>query len=291
MREMLGRVPGWLQTLVVLVLIGVGVLIWQAAPDSEPAVPDVPASTMVPASTEAPATSTPFTVPGAAGKLPCPHECDGDCDPFSACSVCCRHDAPDPDPAEWHWPGCSMVPCPPPATADDAVDYLDGLSLDERLDLTGWMKAYIVELDPTVQVHWCTCELLCPAKCVEVGDSGDAGCKQLCGDQPPCVPVQWALDDARKWAKQAILDIEALPDDQERIWKENHFVDDLNDVIENFNRAEADAGVLQPNVCGAVELVTAMLDSGYPVLGTDIANSLLSILDGLAATGEPCAQP
>ena len=155
------------------------------------------------------------------------------------------------------------------------------------------MAAYIVQLDPTI--HWCSCELLCPAKCVDVGYSGggngDDACKQLCGDKPPCVPVQWALDDARKWAKQAILDIEALPDAQEQEWKDNHFVADLNDIIENFNRAEADAGVLTPNVCGAYQLVSAMLDSGYPVYGTDIANSLLSILDGLAATGEPCAQP
>lgn len=28
----------------------------------------------------------------AGGKLPCPHECKGDCDPFSACSVCCHNE-------------------------------------------------------------------------------------------------------------------------------------------------------------------------------------------------------
>ena len=76
------------------------------------------------------------------GKLPCPHECNGDCDPFSACAVCCHNEAAGDDPSQWHWPGCSEIPCPPPADADAAMSYLEGLPLDERLDLTSYMKAY-----------------------------------------------------------------------------------------------------------------------------------------------------
>ena len=241
MNNFISRIPRWLQALVVLMLIGVGVLIWQAAPDSEPAVPVVPASTTVPASTEQPATSVPFTVPvdvdAAEGKLPCPHECDGDCDPFSACAVCC-HNADQPTDCDI----CDENGC-------DAAD-------------------------------WCG---ECPScQGAEVSSSGAA--------TPPCVPVQWALDDARKWAKQAIADIEALPDSQEQAWKDNHFVDDLQDIIENMDQADADASVVTPNVCGAVQLVKAFYASGFVAQGTAIDNALESLFLGLEATGEPCAQ-
>ena len=59
-------------------------------------------------------TTVTTTTTGVEGRLPCPHECDGDCDPFSACSVCCHNDEGEEMVGD---AGLAVPPCKPVADA------------------------------------------------------------------------------------------------------------------------------------------------------------------------------
>ncbi len=54
-------------SLLAVLAIGIGTLIWLSAPDSIPETPLEPSQTTIPASTEVPATSVPFTIPDSGG--------------------------------------------------------------------------------------------------------------------------------------------------------------------------------------------------------------------------------
>jgi len=50
---------------------------------------------------------------------------------------------------EWHWPGCSIPPCPPP---------LQDARVFKQIELNSYLGEY---------PNLCTCALLCPAKCTQ----------------------------------------------------------------------------------------------------------------------------
>lgn len=62
---MLEKIPRWVQALIVLVLIGVGVLVWQAAPDSEPAADITPATPTTTTQMQPIEPTVPDTIPTA----------------------------------------------------------------------------------------------------------------------------------------------------------------------------------------------------------------------------------